>query len=55
MTKRLRIACPLKHCLKVFSDSRGLRKHYTKAHLPSMKEECSLPIFPPSPCTASNI
>ncbi|KAE8415089.1 hypothetical protein BDV36DRAFT_263564 [Aspergillus pseudocaelatus] len=39
MTKKLRIACPLKGCLKEFSGSRELRKHYAKAHLPSWNEE----------------
>ncbi|KAL2829887.1 hypothetical protein BJY01DRAFT_227628 [Aspergillus pseudoustus] len=39
MAKRLQIACPLKRCPKAFSDNRELRKHYTKAHLPSLKEE----------------
>jgi hypothetical protein len=47
MAKRLQIACPLKRCLKAFSDNRELRKHYTKAHLPSLKDECNLPILPP--------
>jgi hypothetical protein len=55
ITKRRQIACPLKRCLKAFSDSRELRKHYTRVHMPSLKEECNFPIFPPSPYTASNI